>query len=134
MLLSVADRDKRECTQIARTLAGRGYALCATEDTHAALAAAGIPAELLHRDHVIGDIVENRIALVINTPTRGKIPDRFGFLLRRTSIEYDVPCITSLDTVNAALQVLDRFVAPDAPSVCALDEYSGLIRRSQAQG
>ncbi len=134
VLLSVADRDKRECTQIARTLAGRGYALCATEDTHAALAAAGIPVELLHRDHVIGEIVEDRIALVINTPTRGKIPDRFGFLLRRTSIEYDVPCITSLDTVNAALQVLDRFVAPDAPSVHALDEYSGLMRRSQVQG
>ncbi len=134
VLLSVADRDKRECAQIARTLAGRGYALCATEDTHAALAAAGIPAELLPREHAIGEIVEDRIALVINTPTRGKIPDRFGFLLRRTSIEYDVPCITSLDTVNAALQVLDRFVAPGAPSVCALDEYSGRIRRPQAQG
>jgi carbamoyl-phosphate synthase large subunit len=132
VLLSVADRDKPECVRIARAFAERGYDLCATEDTHAALAGGGVPVRLVPRGDAIGEIVGNRISFVINTPTRGRIPDRFGFLLRRTAIEYGVPCITSLDTVEAMLQVIDRFVDPGRISVNALDEYSGKLRDEPA--
>jgi carbamoyl-phosphate synthase large subunit len=44
--------------------------------------------------------------MVINTPTRGKLLDRLGFILRRTSMEFNVPCITSMDTLGALLSVM----------------------------
>ncbi|MCL5289700.1 MAG: hypothetical protein M1489_01475, partial [Firmicutes bacterium] len=39
-------------------------------------------------------------------PTRGKAPDRPGFLLRRAAAEYKVPCLTALDTARALALVL----------------------------
>ncbi len=44
--------------------------------------------------------------MVINTPTRGKLQDRLGFMLRRTAMEFNVPCITSMDTLSALLSVM----------------------------
>ena len=46
------------------------------------------------------------IALVINTATHGRRPERAGFKLRRWSVENGVTCLTSLDTVRALLFAL----------------------------
>ena len=43
--------------------------------------------------------------MVINTPTRGKLTDRLGFIIRRPR-EFNVPCITSMDTLAALLSVM----------------------------
>jgi carbamoyl-phosphate synthase large subunit len=43
---------------------------------------------------------------VVNTPTRGKIPGRVGFAMRRAAFERHLPCFTSLDTASAFLDVV----------------------------
>jgi carbamoyl-phosphate synthase large subunit len=88
VLLSVAERDKSECVEIAKKLLELGFKLSATPGTHKALSAAGIDTELIPDDKVLDSIKEDKIKLVINTPTRGKIPERKGFILRRTAMEY----------------------------------------------
>jgi carbamoyl-phosphate synthase large subunit len=44
---------------------------------------------------------------VINTLTKGKQPARDGFKIRRESVENGIPCLTSLDTADAILRVLE---------------------------
>ena len=44
---------------------------------------------------------------VINTLTKGKQPERDGFRIRRESVENGVPCLTSLDTAEAILRVIE---------------------------
>ena len=44
---------------------------------------------------------------MINTLTKGKQPERDGFRIRRESVENGIPCMTSLDTANAILTVLE---------------------------
>ena len=39
-------------------------------------------------------------------------------------MEYNTPCITSLDTTNAVLQVLGYIAEKSDTAVYALDEYS----------
>jgi carbamoyl-phosphate synthase large subunit len=69
------------------------------------LAAAGLAVELVV-DWPDELIRSGAVKLLINTPTRGKIPGRPGFRLRRTAAEYRVPYLTSLDTARAFLEVL----------------------------
>lgn len=69
-------------------------------------------------------IKNDRVQLVINTPTKGKISSRLGFLLRRTSMEYNIPCITSLDTANAVLEVIEHIAGNKETEIYPLDEYS----------
>ena len=124
VLLSVADRDKEECKVIAGKLLEQGFKLTATPGTFRALEEAGIPVTEIPDDKVLDAIKEDKITLVINTPTRGKIPARKGFILRRTAMEYNISCITSLDTTNAMLSVLERLTSAISTDVYSLDEYS----------
>ena len=53
-------------------------------------------------------LLGHEIDLVIDTPTQGRDKSRDGFLIRRTSIETGVTCLTSLDTANALLTSLEN--------------------------
>jgi carbamoyl-phosphate synthase large subunit len=112
VLISVADRDKPEALQIIRKLSQIGYKLYATEGTATMIEAAGLTVNLttkkLHEGHpnVVDVIMDGSVNAVINTVTGGRIPLRDGFQIRRTAAERRVPCFTSLDTAQAAVQAL----------------------------
>ncbi|MCX7921012.1 MAG: ATP-grasp domain-containing protein [Clostridia bacterium] len=124
VLLSVADRDKNDCIGIAYKLLELDFKLMATEDTYSYLSEAGIDVEYVSNDKMLDYIKDDKLTLVINTPTLGKIPKRLGFLLRRTAIEYNIPCITSLDTANAVFEVLEHIIREKETEIYALDDYS----------
>jgi carbamoyl-phosphate synthase large subunit len=124
VLLSIAQRDREECIRIAGKLLKMGYKLCATDDTYHYLKDNGINIRLTPMDEVQQWLKEDKIDMVINTPTKGKISTRNGFFLRRTSMEFNVPCITSLDTVNAILLALESMEEDNTIDIYALDEYS----------
>lgn len=124
VLLSIADRNKNECIEIVRKLESLKFKLMATDGTYKYLSSLGIALELLTEANAIDLIKSDKLSLVINTPTRGKISTRFGFFLRRTAIEFNVPCITSLDTTNAVLQVLEHIIQERETEIYSLDEYS----------
>ena len=102
VLITVADRDKPEALAIARELVEQGYKLCATKGTADYLQKHGIVVQVVNK---IGrqqpDIAEliraGKIQLVINTMTKGKMPQRDGFRIRRAAVEHGIPCLTSLD-------------------------------------
>jgi len=48
------------------------------------------------------------LCAVINTPTKGRKPERDGFKIRRKAVETTLPCLTSLDTAKAFVECLTR--------------------------
>jgi carbamoyl-phosphate synthase large subunit len=106
VLFSVAQRDYEEASVLAGELSKIGFTLYATPGTGRAFQEKGLAVTIVEKDAALHMLKEDGIDLVINTPTRGKIPSRWGFSLRRTAMEFNIPCITSLDTARAALIVL----------------------------
>lgn len=127
ILVSITDRDKPEAIELLRQFAQAGFELVATTETGLALQRLEIPVTIIPKrlDHVTPLFKTGQIKLAIITPTKGKIDTREGFQIRRASVEYGVPCLTSLDTARTLLQVLQ--VVPDsgACNCRALDEYLG---------
>ncbi len=105
VLFSIADRDKREASEIARELADMGFHLFATEHTWNYFRKQGMAVERIPMEEAIHCIQDDKVDFLINTPTRGKIPERPGFQLRRAAMEFNVLSITSLDTAKALLAV-----------------------------
>jgi len=112
ILLSLADRDKKEAMPMVRTLISLGYKLYATEGTAAAIEAAGLKATLITKKlgeghpNVVDVIHNGTVRAVINTISSGAAPMRDGFHIRRAAVERRVPCFTSLDTAEAALKAV----------------------------
>ncbi|MHB1127759.1 MAG: carbamoyl-phosphate synthase large subunit [Bacillota bacterium] len=128
ILATVADKDKDEAVPILAEFARAGYKICATSGTAAALEKAGVEVERVNKiqegsPHIIDLIRQNRLHLVINTLTRGKMPERDGFQIRRAAVEHGVPCLTSLDTTNALLKVLEWLQQGESFKVIPLQEY-----------
>ncbi len=106
ILFSVTDRDKEETIGYAIRMADMGFTIMCTEGTYSYFAPNGVPCGSLTREDALEEIKQQKIEMVVNTPTRGKLHDRYGFILRRTAMEFNTPCITSTDTLDALLSVM----------------------------
>ncbi len=51
------------------------------------------------------------------------MPGRDGFKIRRAAAELGIPCLTSLDTAQALLKVLQSLKAGDELTLKPLQEY-----------
>lgn len=112
VLLTIADKDKKEALQLAKRFSAIGYRLMATKGTASYLQDAGIPVSVVAKIDTEGpnllDVIRNGEAqFVVNTFSKGKQPERDGFRIRREAVENGVPCLTSLDTAEAILQVIE---------------------------
>ncbi|HEU5200253.1 MAG TPA: ATP-grasp domain-containing protein, partial [Ktedonobacterales bacterium] len=118
-LVSIADRDKTEALPILQGLVAAGYQLYATSGTAQFLEQRGIAAEVVGKisegDERIPTLIRQRqVNVVINTITGGHSQIREGgeiqdgFEIRRAAAEAQVPCLTSLDTASAVVDVLQR--------------------------
>ncbi|RAZ70016.1 carbamoyl-phosphate synthase large subunit [Planococcus maitriensis] len=112
VLLTVSDKDKEEAVGLAKRFRDIGYQIMATGGTAQAFESAGIAVAEVGKIGAEGrtllDVIQNGDAqIVINTLTKGKQPERDGFRIRRESVENGVPCLTSLDTAEAMLRVIE---------------------------
>jgi carbamoyl-phosphate synthase large subunit len=114
MILTVKDADKPEAVTVGRRFKALGYEIYATRSTAKVLNEHGVEAIPVHKLNgetptILDLILSHEIDLVIDTPTQGRDKSRDGFLIRRTSIETGVTCLTSLDTANALLTSMENF-------------------------
>lgn len=112
VLLTVADKDKAEALKLARRFAANGYRLMATSGTASIISEAGLPVNVVEKIGSEGktllDVIHKGEAqFIINTLTKGKQPERDGFRIRREAVENGIPCLTSLDTADAILKVIE---------------------------
>ncbi len=113
MIITVKDADKGEAIEIGRRFEKLGYTIYATRSTAAALNEAGVKARRVNKisqesPTVMDLILGHKIDLVIDTPTQGRDKSRDGFLIRRTSIETGVNCITAMDTARALVTSMEN--------------------------
>jgi carbamoyl-phosphate synthase large subunit len=129
ILATLADKDKAEALPLLKKLAARGFKIYATMGTAAYLRVNGVNAIKLNKlaeesPNIMDAIKKGQVQLLVNTITRGKEPERDGFKIRRAAVEHNIPCLTSLDTVKAFLQVLIALEDGLQPnSVIPLQEY-----------
>jgi carbamoyl-phosphate synthase large subunit len=108
VLLTIADHDKKDVVDVARTFSELGFTLKATSGTHAFLAENGIESEhvfkMLERRPHIGDaITDGDIQLVINTP-RGKGSRADDAYIRQAAVRNKIPYITTVTAAKAAAE------------------------------
>jgi len=113
MIITVNDQDKNEALGIARRFHNLGYTIYSTNGTADFLNNNGVPAISVRKidqeaPNIMDLFMEHKLDLVINTPTRGRVKTRDGFLIRRISTETGVTCFTSLDTAIALLTCLEN--------------------------
>ncbi len=114
ILATIADKEKEEALDLFKRFDQLGYHIKATKGTANFLTEHGIPALSVKKlnegsPNIIDEIRANKINIVINTLTKGKDIERDGFKIRRESVEFGVPCLTSLDTAYAFLHALESF-------------------------
>lgn len=113
--------DQDEFVGIAKRFASLGYKFVATEGTAKKLEENGIPARVVEKltktdgtkfvneeDEIFQLIRSGEIDLVVNTPTKGNDSKRDGFRMRRIAIEASVQILTSLDTVRAMADIVEK--------------------------
>ncbi|PAV29935.1 carbamoyl phosphate synthase large subunit [Virgibacillus profundi] len=112
VLLTVADKDKEEVLEIADRFHQLGFQLYATKGTAAYVKQSGIPVTEVAKigssePNVLSVIRNGNVQFVVNTLNSGKKPRSDGFKIRRETVEHGIACLTSLDTANAILNVID---------------------------
>lgn len=110
-LISVCDNDKQEILNTASMLSDMGYELYATMKTCEAIKHHGMQCGIIEKapeeDGSLLDLINKyQFNMVINTPTKGREPGRFGYKLRRVAVERRIPVFTSLDTAEAVIKAI----------------------------
>jgi carbamoyl-phosphate synthase large subunit len=113
ILATINDKDKEEAVRLFQRFYQIGFDFLATEGTARVLKAANIPVRTVARigqseDDIIKEIKSGRVALVINTISKGKNVESDGFKMRRLAVERGLLCLTSLDTTEALLRTIER--------------------------
>jgi carbamoyl-phosphate synthase large subunit len=106
--LSVNDRDKAALLPAARGLSELGFELLATAGTADHLEGQGLRCRRVKkvaegRPHVVDQMINGEVALVINTPLGGEA-FRDDMQIRTIALRQRIPCITTLSGAMAAVE------------------------------
>ena len=112
IFLSVASPQAKEMmVGMARRLVAMGFELIATSGTARALTEAGIAVEIVKKlqeghPNLIDSLIDGRVQLIFNTP-RGKGARTDEGRIRAASVQYGVPCITTLPAAEACVLAME---------------------------
>ncbi len=126
ILATISDKDKQEALPLLKRCSELGFVIWATAGTARFLESNGISVREVAKigygkPSVIDLIRKGALGFVVNTLTRGKLSQRDGFQIRRSAVEFNIPCLTSLDTFRGLLQVIDQKC--EQTKVKALQDY-----------
>jgi carbamoyl-phosphate synthase large subunit len=112
IFLSVASPQAKEMmVGLAHRLVAMGFELIATSGTARALTEAGIAVEIVKKlqeghPNLIDSLIDGRVQLIFNTP-RGKGARTDEGRIRAASVQYGVPCITTLPAAEACVLAME---------------------------
>jgi carbamoyl-phosphate synthase large subunit len=126
VLITVADKDKPACVDVARRFAELGFTIMATRGTHAHLDRQGIaaaPASKMREESptIIDLITGGSISLVINTPL-GKMSKTDDSSIRKAAIKHRIPYVTTIAAALAAAKGIAAYKHSDG-TVKSLQTY-----------
>ncbi|MGH3496891.1 MAG: carbamoyl-phosphate synthase large subunit [Nocardioidaceae bacterium] len=139
VFVSVANRDKRHMIFPVKRLADLGFGILATRGTADVLRRNGVDAEEIRKLHemgpdesgdgkssIVAKIRSGEIDLVINTPhgtTSGGSPRLDGYEIRTAAVTENIPCITTVQGLAAAVQGIEALRSGDI-GVRSLQEWA----------
>jgi carbamoyl-phosphate synthase large subunit len=126
VFISVKNKDKRGVVFLAKRLESLGFRIVATSGTARVLVNSGIRVEPVYkvkegRPNIVDKLKNKEIDLVINTPSDGT-SHIDSFSIRRSAIEYNIPCITTLSGAQAAINAIEGLLKEEL-EVKALQDY-----------
>ncbi|MBC1266025.1 carbamoyl-phosphate synthase large subunit [Trichormus variabilis FSR] len=126
VFVSMSDRDKSAAVSVVREFIDLGFKVMATFGTRRVLLENGLNVELvlkLHegRPHVIDAIKNQKIQLIINTPS-GEEAQTDARLIRRTGLAYKIPIITTIAGAKATVAAI-RSMQNTTLDVKTIQEY-----------
>src|SRR5438128_2661857 len=124
--ISVNESEKGQAVVLARRLSRLGFQLMATVGTAARLREVGLECATVFkvnegRPNVADHIKQGEIALVINTPL-GRASHYDEQAIRRASLQYNVPCVTTMTGAHALVEALASRMEAKEISVHPLQE------------
>ncbi|MEH1785405.1 MAG: carbamoyl-phosphate synthase large subunit [Nostoc sp.] len=110
VFVSMSDRDKAAASGVVKEFIDLGFTVMATLGTRRVLLEQGLNIELvlkLHegRPHVLDAIKNQKIQLIINTPS-GEEAQTDARLIRRTALAYKIPIITTIAGAKATVAAI----------------------------
>lgn len=118
VLLTIRDKDKEEFLPIVKELIDLNCEIFATAGTNKFLSEHGIKSEVVRRigeeePNILTILMNKKVDLLINTPTKANDAQRDGFRMRRTATEYGVEVLTSIDTLKAVIKMEKEHLEED---------------------
>ncbi|GAA2527091.1 carbamoyl-phosphate synthase large subunit [Pilimelia columellifera] len=135
IFVSIANRDKRGMLWPIKRLADLGFDLIATTGTGEVLRRHGVECEIVGKHyeaadgrHAVSMIASGEVCLVINTPQgSGAAARSDGYEIRSAAVTADIPCITTVPGVAAAVMGIEALIRGDM-SVRPLQELHATLR------
>jgi carbamoyl-phosphate synthase large subunit len=127
VFVSMSDRDKAAAVTVVKEFIDLGFTVMATLGTRRVLQENGLDVELvlkLHegRPHVLDAIKNQKIQLIINTPS-GEEAQTDARLIRRTALGYKIPIITTIAGAKATVAAIHSLQTTTL-DVKSLQDYS----------
>jgi carbamoyl-phosphate synthase large subunit len=127
VFVSMSDRDKTPAVDVIREFIDLGFTVMATQGTRKVLQEHKLNVELvlkLHegRPHVVDAIKNQKIQLIINTPS-GEEAQTDARLIRRTALSYKIPIITTIAGAKATVAAI-RSLQTTTLDVKVIQEYN----------
>lgn len=127
VFVSVNDRDKEDVVDVARRLEAAGFRIVATQGTQRFLSEQGIKAERIFkiregRPHILDEIKNKAIALMINTPAGEKTLSD-DHQIRQAAVQYNVPYTTTLAGARASLSAIESLKKVSGIRIRSLQEF-----------
>ena len=131
VFVSMSDRDKAAAGGVVKEFIDLGFTVMATLGTRRVLLEQGLNIELvlkLHegRPHVLDAIKNQKIQLIINTPS-GEEAHTDARLIRRTALGYKIPIITTIAGAKATVAAI-RSLQNTTLDVKTIQEYCPIAR------
>jgi carbamoyl-phosphate synthase large subunit len=140
VFVSVANADKRHMIFPIKRLADLGYEILATAGTAEVLRRNGVQTTEVRKHSagvgpdgeptVVGRILAGEVKLVVNTPhgtSKGGSPRMDGYEIRTAAIVTNIPCITTVQGLAAAVQGIEAVRAGDI-GVRSLQDWASIVR------
>ncbi|MEH2416781.1 carbamoyl-phosphate synthase large subunit [Nostoc sp.] len=132
VFVSMSDRDKPAAGAVVKEFIDLGFKVMATLGTRRVLLEHGLDIELvlkLHegRPHVLDAIKNQKIQLIINTPS-GEEAQTDARLIRRTALAYKIPIITTIAGAKATVAAI-RSLQNTTLDVKAIQDYCAIVSK-----
>jgi len=124
IFVSVANRDKRSLVFPVKRLADLGFRVLATEGTAEMLRRNGIPCDEVRKHFeeaqpgrpttsAVDAIRAGEVDMVFNTPYGNSGPRIDGYEIRSAAVGVNIPCVTTVQGVSAAVQGIEAAIRGD---------------------